>query len=177
VQTSKPLVESAALIPIYRDAAGDLRVVLIRRGAGGVHGGHLAFPGGKRDHEDASFAATAVREAWEEIGLPPADTEVLAELPHIDTRTSGFRIYPILARIRRPTAWVPCEREVAEIVEPRIVDLARAEAHVTAVTYAVSANDAPRVPFYRVGAHQLWGASYRIFHPLLPRLMAGEWPV
>jgi 8-oxo-dGTP pyrophosphatase MutT (NUDIX family) len=174
---SRPLIESAALIPVYRDPQGEVRVVLIRRGEGGVHGGHLAFPGGKRDPQDASFSVTAVREAWEEIGLPATDVVVLAELPHIDTRTSGFRIHPVLARIRRPPAWLPCKREVAEVVEPRVVDLARAEAHVAQVDETLSAIEVPRVPFYRVGIDQLWGASYRIFHPLLPRLLAGEWAI
>src|SRR5688500_13126070 len=62
-----PLIEPAALIPVYRDRDGHVRLVLIRRGEGGVHGGHLAFPGGKRDPDDASMQDTAVREAEEEI--------------------------------------------------------------------------------------------------------------
>src|SRR5512145_119484 len=98
--TSGPrLIESAALVPVYRDRDGHVRLVLIRRGAGGVHGGHLAFPGGKRDPDDASIQDTAVREAEEEIGLSKDEIEVLCALAPIDTRTSGFRIHPFLARI------------------------------------------------------------------------------
>ena len=171
-----PLIDSAALIPLYRDANGDVRLVLIRRGAGGIHGGHLAFPGGKRDPGDASLRETAVREAHEEIGLAPAAVEVLAELPSIETRTSGFRIHPFLARIIRPAGWQPCVREVAEILEVRLSELAAEESHRTASS-SLSAAEAQRVPFYRVGPYQLWGASYRIFHPLLPRLLAGEWRI
>ncbi len=169
------LIDSAALIPVCRDAQGAARVILIRRGAGGIHGGHLAFPGGKRDPGDASLRDTAVREAHEEIGLPPDAIELLADLPPIETRTSGFRIHPFLARVIRPVQLAPCAREVAGILEVRLSDLAAA--HQPSVTQSMSSLEAQRVPFYRVGDEQLWGASYRIFHPLLPRLVAGEWRI
>jgi 8-oxo-dGTP pyrophosphatase MutT (NUDIX family) len=172
-----PRIASAALLPVYRDANGDVRMVLTRRGEGGLHGGHLAFPGGKRDPHDASLLQTALREAEEEIGLPADAVEVLAELPPLETRTSGFIIHPFLARIVRPLTWRLCEREVAEVLEVRVCDLSASEAHHTVATPALSAVEVQRIPFYRVGRYQLWGASYRIVHPLLPRLLAGEWAV
>jgi 8-oxo-dGTP pyrophosphatase MutT (NUDIX family) len=172
-----PRIDSAALVPVFRDPAGRLRLVLIRRGAGGVHGGHLAFPGGKRDPNDPSLLSTALREAEEEIGLPRDAVEILAELPRIDTRTSGFRIHPFLARVIRPAAWRPSAREVAEVLEVTLEELAAATAHVEAASASLPPLEAQRVPFYRVGGHQLWGASYRIMRPLLPRLLAGEWQI
>lgn len=172
-----PRIESAALVPVYRDTNGDLRMVMIRRGEGGIHGGHLAFPGGKRDPDDESLLHTAVREAEEEIGLPADAIAILAELPPIDTRTTNFRIHPFLARITRPISWRPCAREVAEVLEVRLQDLAAAGAHHPISTPMLAALEAQRVPFYRVGSDQLWGASYRIVHSLLPRLAAGEWEV
>jgi hypothetical protein len=36
---------------------------------------------------------------------------------------------------------------------------------------------AEQIPYYRVGSHRLWGLSYRILHPVIPRLVAGEWDV
>jgi 8-oxo-dGTP pyrophosphatase MutT (NUDIX family) len=168
----RPRTPSATLLPMYRDPDGEVRLVLIRRAEGGAHGGHLALVGGKHDPHDASMLDTALREAWEEIGLPRHLVEVLAALPPIDTRTSGFTIHPFLARIRRPDAWQRCEREVAEILEVRLSDLAAAHCE-----QASSAPEAQRVPFYRVGPYQLWGATYRILHPLLPRLLAGEWSI
>lgn len=172
-----PLIDAAALVPLYRDADGHVRLVLIRRAAGGVHGGHLAFPGGKRDPEDASMQDAALREAWEEIGLPRERVEVLAALPPIETRTSGFRIHPFLGRIDAAVSWQPAAREVAEVVEVPLVALAAADAHCTSAGASLSPVQAQRVPFYRVGPFELWGASYRILHPLLPRLLAGEWDI
>jgi 8-oxo-dGTP pyrophosphatase MutT (NUDIX family) len=172
-----PRIVSAALLPVYRDADGDVRLVFIRRSEGGLHGGHLAFPGGKRDPHDASLLQTALREAEEEIGLPADAVQVLAELPAVETRTSGFTIHPFLARIVRPPYWRPCEREVAEVLEVKLRELSASEAHHPAAAPELSALEVQRIPFYRVGRYQLWGATYRILHPLLPRLMVGEWAV
>ena len=104
-------------------------MVLVRRSEGGAHGGQLAFPGGKPDPDDGSMLQTALREAWEEIGISPEAVEVLAHLPPTDTRTSGFRIFPFLARITPPVQWHRNEREVAEILDVRLADLALPEAH------------------------------------------------
>jgi 8-oxo-dGTP pyrophosphatase MutT (NUDIX family) len=86
--------EAAVLVPVYRRQDGELVVVLVRRAQGGVHSGQLALPGGQRDPSDADLAATALREADEEIGLAADRVELLAALPVVETRTTGFRIAP-----------------------------------------------------------------------------------
>jgi 8-oxo-dGTP pyrophosphatase MutT (NUDIX family) len=174
---TEPPRPAAVLVPVFRDAAGEARVVLVRRTEGGLHGGQLAFPGGMREATDASALATALREAHEEIGLEPASVRVLAELPIFETLTTGYRIEPFLARIARPAAWRPAAAEVAEVLEPGLADLARPEAHAETLK-EFSGWPAPRrVPCLRVGPFELWGASYRILLPLLPRLLAGEWEI
>jgi len=171
----EPLRRAAVLVPVFRDAAGDLRVVLVRRAEGGAHGGQLAFPGGMHEPDDASAAATALREAHEEIGLEPAAVRVLAALPVFETLTTGYRIEPFLARIARPAAWTPAPAEVAEVLEVRLADLALPESRGETLKSFSDWPEPRRVPFLRVGGHELWGATYRILLPLLPRLLAGEW--
>lgn len=169
--------ESAVLVPVYRDETRAIRLVLMRRALGGTHGGQLAFPGGMREETDASARDTALREAHEEIGLEPGRVTVIADLPVVETRTSNFRIAPFLARIERPAYWRPAFREVAEVLEPQIAALAdpAARGH-SAESFAIG--PVPMlVPFIRIGDHRLWGATYRIVEPLLPRLLAGEWSV
>ena len=39
------MIEASVLVPVYRGATGELRVILIRRSNNGIHGGDLAFPG------------------------------------------------------------------------------------------------------------------------------------
>jgi len=166
--------EAAVLVPLFRDDDGDLRIVLIRRVERGVHGGQLAFPGGVVEEGDNSKLATALRETEEEIGLAADAVEILEHLPVVETLSSGYRITPFLARIVRPLSWTRQQDEVAEVLEVRVADLARPEAHGEGVE-SFPAWPAPRrIGFYRVGARRLWGATYRILHPLLPRLVAED---
>lgn len=173
----KILRDSAVLVPVFRDAAGQLQLVMVRRSSFGIHGGQLAFPGGKPEPTDGSLLATALREAKEEVGLPATDVEILAALPTVAIPT-GFRIAPFLGRIRRPETWQWQPREVEEVLEIPLLHLADAANHFEE-TWQLAGWPAPhRVPFYRVNSPvPLWGASYRILQPLLPRLLAGEWNV
>ncbi len=167
--------EAAVLVPLFRDSAGALRMVLVRRAAGGRHGGQLAFPGGTREAGDVTAREAALREAEEEIGLPRSAVEVLAELTVVETRTSGYRIVPFLARIRRPPRWTPAPAEVAEVLEVEVEALRRPEARGESIETFPTWPGPQRVSFIRVGEHRLWGATLRIVDPLLGRLAAGEW--
>jgi 8-oxo-dGTP pyrophosphatase MutT (NUDIX family) len=152
-----------------------LRVVLVRRTDGGVHGGQIAFPGGKRDEGDSSLAGTALREAQEEIGLDPSRVTVLETLPVVDTVTTGFRIHPFLGRVSPPPVWRPAPREVAEIMEMPVSGFLDPALHGEEV-WTFPEWPAPRkVRFFRLGENKLWGATYRILCPLLPRIASGEW--
>jgi 8-oxo-dGTP pyrophosphatase MutT (NUDIX family) len=177
--------EAAVLVPIYRGRDGELRLVLVRRTDTGIHGGQIAFPGGKRTRGDRTLLETALRETREEIGIPSDAIEILEHLPVMETRTTGFRIYPFLARVVRPLEWCLEEQEVAEVLEVRIRDLACPEAQGEEIRHFSTGSEPqgiesqrsePRqVSFYRVGPYKLWGATYRILKPLIPRLIAGEW--
>ncbi len=169
------LQDAAVLVPLFRDDQGELRLVLVRRGEGGIHGGQLAFPGGRREADDRTPLDTAIREACEETGLSRDAIEVLDRLPVIETLTTGFRIAPFLARIRPPERWRPAEGEIAEVLEVRVDDLALPETHGEALEKLAGWTEPRLIPFYRVGPHRLWGATYRILHPLIPRLTASEW--
>lgn len=170
-------IRAAVLVPVFRREDGELRVVLVRRGERGPHGGELAFPGGKCEPGDALPLATALREAHEEVGIAPGQVEILEPLPAIDTLTTGYLIFPFLARISAPAAWHCQEGEIAEVLELEARDLIRPEVRGEELMHLPNSPAPMRIPFYQVGPHRLWGASYRILEPLLPRLLAGEWPV
>lgn len=168
---------AGVLIPVYRDDEGGLRLILIRRSEQGIHGGQLAFPGGKHDRGDTTMVATALREAYEEIGLAPEGVTVLASLPCVDTMTSNFRLFPFLASIVPPITWMPEVEEVSEVIDTSLTDLTRADRHGEEIMMFPQWPRPYRVPFYMVGKHLLWGATYRILRPLLPRILAGEWDI
>jgi 8-oxo-dGTP pyrophosphatase MutT (NUDIX family) len=171
-------VEAAVLAPVYRDAEGRLRLVLILRGPRGVHGSQIALPGGRREPDDADLLATALREAEEEIGLDPGDVDLLCPLPIVSTATTGYTIAPFLAGLRaRPPTWRRQEAEVAAVLDVLVDELTRPGVHGEEAQRFPGWPQPRRMPYYQVGPHRLWGATYRIVHPLLPRLQAGEWRI
>jgi 8-oxo-dGTP pyrophosphatase MutT (NUDIX family) len=171
-------VNAAVLVPVYRDPEGAIHLVMIVRQPGGVHGSQVALPGGRPEPEDADFLETALREAEEEIGLPRRRVTVLAALPIVDTATSGYRIAPFLGRVEGgPLSWSLQQSEVADILDLPITSLLDTGMHIEPDPAAQSEPGAWRHPYYALGEHRLWGATYRIVHPLLPRLMAEEWTI
>lgn len=170
------LQDAAVLVPVFRRDER-LMMLIVRRTDFGVHGGQLAFPGGKPHDGDAAMLDTALRETREEVGIEESSIDVLAELPVIDTASTGYRIYPFLGRIVPVDEWWFDTREVAEVIEVAVEDLARPEAYGESVETFPQYPDPIRISYCQVGPHRLWGASYRIVTPLLPRLLAGEWDV
>lgn len=171
------MIDAALVIPVYRSRDGELHIVMILRQPGGVHGGQVAFPGGKHDPEDDTMLDTAIREVKEELGLLIDRTDVIAELPVMETRTTGYRVFPYLARIQVPGRWQLAQREIAEIIDVKLSDLLRPEGHAKMIESFPTWQETQQVSFYQVGVHRLWGLSYRILHPVIPRLMEGEWDV
>ena len=171
------MIDAAVLIPVYRSQQGELHIVMILRNPGGVHGGQIAFPGGKHDPADDTMLDTALREAREELGLVVPREDILAELPMEQTRTTGYRVFPYVARITLPDRWQIAEREIAEIVDVRLNDLTSPGAHDRMIDRFPTWRKAEQVSYYRIGEHRLWGLSYRILHPIIPRLVGGDWNV
>ncbi|KUG51838.1 coenzyme A pyrophosphatase [Serinicoccus chungangensis] len=90
------------------------------------HAGQPAFPGGGTEDGDADAAATALREAAEEVGLEASGVEVLGELPTLHIPVSGYDVTPVLAWWRRPdpaSLWAKEVREVARVLQPEVRDL------------------------------------------------------
>jgi len=170
------LQDAAVLVPVFR-RDDQIMMLIVRRTDFGVHGGQLAFPGGKPHDGDANMLDTALREAREEVGIEESSVDVLAELPVIDTHSTGYRIFPFLGVIQPADPWWFDTREVAEVIEVAAEDLARPEAYGESDETFPQYPEPIRISYYRVGPHRLWGASYRIVTPLLPRLLAGEWGV
>ena len=164
------MTPSAVLVPVFRDSGAELRLVLVRRAAGGPHGGQLGLPGGRWEPDDGSLLETALRETEEEIGLPREDVEVIAELQSLETRTSGFLVHPFLAVVRPPAEWRLATDEITGIITPTLAELVAAEARVERelegrlVECVLVGDDPP-----------LWGLTLRLLDALLPRLLNGEW--
>lgn len=116
---------AAVLVLVFPDASGEARVVLTERtDRVGHHSGEVSFPGGGAEPGDASPAATALREAAEEVGLVPGQCglRVLGALPALWVPVSNHAVTPVVAVAPREPAMRPQPDEVAAILR---VSLAR----------------------------------------------------
>jgi 8-oxo-dGTP pyrophosphatase MutT (NUDIX family) len=127
----------------------------------------VAFAGGKRDPEDVSLTATALREAHEEIGILPADVQVLGQLsPHHSI--SRFRIAPIVATVPWPYPLTLSEQEVARAFTIPLHWLAQPQHHEIRYRQLDDvAQPIPVVYFQEYDGEILWGATARITLALL----------
>lgn len=164
---NRVLRPAAVLVGIARTDDG-ARLVLTKRASHlRNHPGQIAFPGGRQDSGDADLVATALREAHEEIGLPPEAVEVLGALPAHETVT-GFLVTPILAEITRDFIPRPDPSEVAEIFAAPL-------AHVTDLTrfrverrmWRGAWRNYYIVPW---GPYYIWGATARILRGLAEKV-------
>jgi len=175
---SDNLRTAAVLLPVYRDAAGELRIVLVvRADDGGMHGGQIGLPGGKPEDGDADLLATALREAEEEVGLRPGTVEVVAALPVLETSRTGWRVHPFLGRVPADTAWRLQEAEIVGILTPSAAALADPDAREQLPFSSRRFQEPLMVDGIDVEGHVLWGMTLRLLDEALPRLLADEWEV
>lgn len=161
---------SAVLLLIDPQSAG-LPLLFIRRSRlVSTHQGEIAFPGGRAEESDGSAAATALREAEEEVGIEAAAVEVIGGLPPVTTATSGRWLDPVVALRSGRLGLRPDGFEVAEYFWVRLTDLLGAPLTRRSVP-GLSAR--PQVVFIEVGGRVIWGATGGIVASLLERLRAG----
>ena len=156
--------DAAVLVPLF-EADGLHAVFTRRRDDLRRHAGEISFPGGRRDAGEA-LIDTALREAHEEVGLPPGAVDVLGCLPPTPTFVTNYAIYPFVGLIEPGFAWVLQHSEVAEVLELRLDDLRAGYGERRLVRRGIPF----RTPTYEVQGHVIWGATARILGDLLSRL-------
>jgi 8-oxo-dGTP pyrophosphatase MutT (NUDIX family) len=158
--------DAAVLVPLYLDS-GDLHAVFTKRREDlRRHAGEISFPGGRQDHPDEDLRRTALREADEEIGLPPDAVELVGALPPTGTFVTSYRIHPFVGVIEPGRAWRPQPTEVEEVLELSLPDLARGFEMKRLIRKGVPI----KTPAYTVNGNLIWGATARIVQQLLERL-------
>jgi len=161
--------KSAVLVALFEQDDA-IHLAFIRRASTlRAHSGEIGFPGGSYDTADSSLVATAIREAWEEIGLAQERVEILGLLPPVFTVVSNFLIVPVVAYLPNGLGQLVLQpAEVAELLLLPLQELANpAIAHTEIWT---SGGRARTVYFYDYGQVRIWGATARILSSLLAQL-------
>ncbi|MCK2183755.1 CoA pyrophosphatase [Halomonas getboli] len=157
------LPQAAVLLPLV--AHPEPTLLFTRRAAHlSTHSGQVAFPGGKREDGDDSLLATALREAEEEIALPPGRVEVLGRLSDVIS-LHGIRVTPFVGLIPPGLPLVPDPGELDAIFEvPLAAFLDDRRTHTDVIR--VDGRDY-YVPSYRHDDHVIWGLSSMMLVELL----------
>ncbi len=148
--------EASILVPVTDNPDAPEILFTLRSSNLSTHSGQVAFPGGKRDAGDPSLVHTALREAHEEIGLPPEQVHIIAPLSQVVSRY-GILVTPYVGVFPADQPLVPNPHEIDSIFRVPVDFFLEDKRERTDVlpfqdcTY--------HVPCYRWDRYQIWGLS------------------
>lgn len=162
-----------ALCPSGPDGSVELPLI-VRGDDGGPHGGQVALPGGTVTAGDSGPAATALREAQEEIGLHPQTPEVLGSLSDLYIDVSDYLVTPVVGWVADTDIWRrlrPDGFEVRAILRASLAALGSTEADRQVRARGLTLLS----PSFLAGEAIVWGATAMMLRELLDIL--GEQPL
>ena len=157
--------ESAVLILFYPAENQIFIPLILRPQYDGVHGGQMAFPGGRVEKEDENLIRTAMREAQEEIGVRLTDIEVIGQLTKLFIPPSNFYVQPVIGYMNHKPDFYPDAREVDKVIEITLEEIINPTiiGHKTLNVRGVEVD----APFYQIQEHTVWGATAMMISELL----------
>ncbi len=156
---------AAVLVPLFPDDEG-VSLLLTRRAATlRHHGGEISFPGGGWEEGDTTLAATALREAQEEIGLPGSSVDLLGSLTPLYVPPSRNCVHPFVGWIGQLPPLRYNRAEVAQLLRVPLVACLRPNARQERTWW----RDGRRyqAPGYGVNGFYIWGATAMVLSELL----------
>ena len=150
------LTPAAVLVALVPSPRGPEIILTLRTAEMRNHPAQVSLPGGRIEPSDGSPAEAALREAWEEVGLPPERVEILGCLPHYQT-VSDYCVQPFVGWVDAPVELIPDAREVADIfLVPLAFVLDPANHHRESML-----RDGQERSFYvfQVAGRRIWGAT------------------
>lgn len=134
------------------------------------HPGEVAFPGGMWEPQDVTLLETALRESYEEIGLPPAQVNVLGACRPRSTR-AGVRVTPFVGVIPAETELVPNLSELDAIFRVPLASF-HSGAIQTRTDIFSHAGQSYRVPAYEHQGYEIWGFTAALTEEIITAIVA-----
>jgi 8-oxo-dGTP pyrophosphatase MutT (NUDIX family) len=166
-----PFSHAAVLVPLFRK--GDVCHLLFTKRSDQVkyHKGEISFPGGVVDEADSELERTALREAFEEIGLKEKDVQIIGVLDDIVTITE-FIVTPIVGLFPYPYPFKVSEVEIAELIEVPLASLLDEDCFSEREIIRGTRKEV--VYAYQYEGHTIWGATARILKQFLELISSQE---
>jgi 8-oxo-dGTP pyrophosphatase MutT (NUDIX family) len=161
------------LILIYPDADEAFFPLIKRPVYAGVHSGQIAFPGGKMELEDKDISYTAVREAWEEVGVLPKDVRLLGQISDLFIPASNFLVSPIIGYTERKPDFVLEIKEVDRIIETPLKQLLNLEIRKQKIL-EIGGQFKLNTPYFDISNEVVWGATAMILEEFIQVLENGR---
>jgi 8-oxo-dGTP pyrophosphatase MutT (NUDIX family) len=164
---------NAAVLAVLFEEGGEARLVFTRRSSSlRAHRGEVSFPGGRLDPGEGPSAA-AVREAYEEVALNPAEVTAVGWIHPVLTLVSGSLIMPVLATVPSRPHLVASPDEVERVFDVAVCELAD-PGIFHEERWSIAGRQIPGSPdnsfavwFFEVAGEMIWGATARMIHELL----------
>jgi 8-oxo-dGTP pyrophosphatase MutT (NUDIX family) len=155
----------AGVLVLFYPKKGRLYLVLTRRTSKvDHHRDQISLPGGEKDKGETIVQA-ALREAQEEINVPPGTVRVLGELTPLYIPPSNYCMYPVVAVAEKRPSFRRAPEEVAEVIEMSLDDLLDPKIVRREVWSLRGINTV--VPFYFFQGHKIWGATAMVLAELV----------
>ena len=155
----KDAKRAGVLAMFYPDNSKQTHLALIlRKTYKGVHSAQIGFPGGKYEVEDKTLKHTAIRETWEEIGVPKHDIEIIKQMTEVYIPPSNFYVQPFIGISAETPIFIKQDEEVEDVIE---VSLAHFLDETVVVTKSVATSYTVKVdvPAFELNGHVVWGAT------------------
>jgi 8-oxo-dGTP pyrophosphatase MutT (NUDIX family) len=130
----------------------------------GAHSGQVSLPGGKAEAGE-TFTETALREAFEEIGVHPSEVTVLGRLSDFFVIPSNFMVTPVVGYATSKPVFTPDAIEVAHILHGDLFDLLKKDALKEKEILAAN-RYAMRAPHFEIEGEIVWGATAMMLNEL-----------
>ncbi|HEY6877104.1 MAG TPA: CoA pyrophosphatase [Polyangiales bacterium] len=173
-EVGNPAQRRAAVAAILRASALGPEVLFIRRAEhpNDPWSGHMAFPGGREEPQDASLIETAVRETREELALDlEANARLIGRLDELPAvargKRTGLTIAPFVFELHGEVT-VTHNYEVAETLWTPLEPLFRG-ARATKFPYEI-AGQRVELPAHDVDGRIVWGLTHRMLEMLFALL-------
>lgn len=166
-----PEYRTACVLALFYPKNGEWFMVFIERTSNNNpkdrHKGQIGFPGGKVEAIDESLEDTALREAWEEVGIPVEEVNILGRLTELHIPVSKFVVHPFVGYMDRRPDFVRQPSEVESILEVPFSVFLNHQTYQRKDVVLSKQVKLREVPYFDVNGTVIWGATAMMLGELM----------